>query len=234
MELKMKKTIALFVATLMIFSIFASTPVFARNYVQNWASDRGNGAANGRITGSNGWVDLTTNLNTGNFSVSWATTRANSGFNNLQGIGWNPGNSTRTVGYNAGAFNHTSGGTGCTYLTFYGWTRNPLIEYYVVDSWVNYGNTTGTQVGTLTSDGGTYRIIWENMVGANIDGNGPFKKVKSVRSTQRTQRQNNTITFANHTNAWRNAGHGLGSNHSYQAMIVEGYNSSGNANVTVW
>jgi endo-1,4-beta-xylanase len=119
-------------------------------------------------------------------------------------------------------------------LAYYGWTRNPLIEWYVVENWVNYGNTTGTQHSTFTSDGGTYRVITENMNGANINGNGPFKKVKSVRSSPRSLGQNNTITFANHTNAWRNAGHPLGSDHSYQAFIVEGYNSSGNANVTVW
>jgi len=230
-----KKIAAFFVAATLCVGAFG-TNVFARNYVQNWTSDNGNGPANtnGRRTGSDGWVDLTSSTSTGAFTVSWATTRSGSGFNNLQGVGWNPGTSNRVVNYNLGVFNHTSGGTGCTYGTFYGWTRNPLIEYYVVDNWVNYGNTTGTQHSTFSSDGGTYRIITENMNGANIDGNGPFKKVKSVRSSQRNTGQNNTITFGNHSSAWANAGHPLGSNMNYQAYIIEGYNSSGNASATVW
>jgi len=232
--LRIKRFLALSVAIMMVLSLFASMNVFARNYVQNWTSDMGNGPQNGTTNGRDGTVTLRTNLSTGNFDVTWRTTRANSGWNNLQGIGWSVGRENRTIGYNLGVFNHTSGNTGCTYATFYGWTRNPLIEYYVVENWVNYGNTTGTRHGTVSSDGGTYNIITENMRGANIDGNGPFKKVKSVRTSQAPRGSNNVITFANHARAWRNAGHGLGSQWSYQAYIIEGFNSSGHANATVW
>ena len=214
--MKIKRILALLIVMTVVLSIFNGTTVFALNYVIN--------------EGANS--NMTYNLNTGTFSVSWTIPRPPI-TGNRNGIGWLPGTNTRTIGYNAGGFNHTSGGIGFTCLAFYGWTRNPLIEYYVAESWVNYV-TTGTQVGTLVSDGGTYRIIWENMIGANIDGFGPYKRVKSVRSTSRPQSQNNTITFANHTNAWRNAGHPLGTNHFFQVLMIEGFNSSGNAIVTVW
>jgi len=156
----------------------------------------------------------------GNYSVTW-----NNCDNFVCGKGWNPG-TNRTVSY-SGSFNGGSNG----YLALYGWTKNELIEYYVVESYGSWTPPGASSSGTITSDGGTYNLHRTQRVNQpSIIGTATFYQYWSVRTAKRSS---GTITFSNHISAWSSHGWNLGSTWDYQIMCTEGYQSSGSSNITV-
>lgn len=167
----------------------------------------------------------------GHFSVSWV----GGPYNFVGGKGWNPGSSTKIINYDCTTW---TTGSSNAYLTLYGWTREPLVEYYVVDSWGSWRPPGGTSAGRVTTDTGTYDLYKTRRTNApNITGeNADFEQYWSVRSTKKTMPSGPVaIDFAKHVEAWAAEGWQLGT-HDYQVLATEVFNpdSSGSSDCTIW
>ncbi|MCL1831836.1 MAG: glycoside hydrolase family 11 protein [Oscillospiraceae bacterium] len=154
---------------------------------ESWTDDRGSEGFKMEIN------------NDGTFVGTWNNT-----YNTLFRVGRRFGNTTTVAGagdislaYSATEF---TSNRGATYLTVYGWTRNPLIEWYIVDKWLEYcpmsrftgtpavGTTSGdyTYQGTVEANGGVYDIVtaWRDNQ-PSIDGSRTFLQIFSIRRNSR-------------------------------------------------
>lgn len=159
----------------------------------------------------------------GQFSVKWSGNKGNF----VIGKGWNTGGN-REVIY-SGDFKPVGNG----YLAIYGWTTNPLIEYYIIESYGDHKPTDNPEAKmkqNMTSDGGTYEIMTKRRVNKpSIQGTATFDQFWSIRTEKRV---GGTVTTGNHFKAWADNGLKLG-RHNYMIVAVEGQDSSGEANINV-
>ena len=161
----------------------------------------------------------------GKFSCEWSNIN-----NALFRIGkkWDCTKTWQQLGSITVTYNVDYRPNGNSYMCVYGWTRSPLIEYYIVDSWGSW-RPPGTQSrGTITVDGGTYDIYTSDRINQpSIDGTATFKQFWSVRTDKKTS---GTISVDKHFEAWSSKGMELGK--MYEASLnIEGYQSSGSATV---
>ncbi len=160
----------------------------------------------------------------GSYTVSWQKCN-----NFYGGKGWNPGTENKNITYAASIASE-----GNTYLSVYGWTRNPLVEYYVVESYGTYNPASQyvkTKERMLESDGGVYSLGVTRQVMMAM-GPAVLTKVWSVREGG-DRRVAGTVNMKRHFEAWKEK---LGVNFGtmdFQVVAVEGYQSSGEAEVRV-
>lgn len=190
-------------------------------------TDNGTGYNNGyyySLYSSGGYATMTfpsASQYAGNFQVNW------SGVTDVVGgKGWSSTGGNTVVGYNVGVAN------GYNNISVYGWTTNPLVEYYVCE----FGSVVaGTYKGSVTSDGHTYSTYEHQQVNQpSIEGTATFEQYldnwggQSVGTT-------GTVTTVNHYNHWKNLGMTLGSFNNELIFMGEAWGGkSGEINATVW
>lgn len=162
----------------------------------------------------------------GAFSCQWSNIN-NSLFR--KGKKFNPLQSYQSVGNISIDFGCDYQPNGNSYLCVYGWTKSPLVEYYIVESWGTWRPPGATSKGQITVDGGTYDVYQTTRVNQpSIEGDRTtFDQYWSVRTTKR---DSGVITVTDHFKAWEKMGMKMGNLYEV-ALNVEGYQSSGKANV---
>ncbi|KAJ9134328.1 Endo-1,4-beta-xylanase [Pleurostoma richardsiae] len=181
-------------------------------YFQNWSENGSNIKCNNGPGGS--------------YTATW---NSKGGF--VCGKGWSYGGA-RTIKY-SGTYNATGPG----YLSVYGWTRNPLVEYYIMESHADLApNEPWTLKGNFTSEEGTYQVYVSTRTNKpSIEGTRTFQQYWSVRTEKRV---GGTVSTGRHFDEWANLGMRLGS-HDYAIVATEGYTadggsgSSGSASITL-
>ena len=127
------------------------------------------------------------------------------------------------------AAEYSASSQGNSRLCVYGWFKDPLVEYYIIEDWVNWRPSAQGGAQTITVDNAEYEIFQLDHTGPTILGDTrTFKQYFSVRKQKRTS---GTITVSDHFAAWEKAGWNIG-NLTEVALNVEGWESSGKANVS--
>jgi len=115
-------------------------------------------------------------------------------------------------------FNYTRSGNGTggnySYIGIYGWTLNPVMEWYIIDDWFGSGQlgpatvcgNNCSSLGTVEADGGTYDVFTNTRpAGSGCVGcNGQaFPQIFSIRRNMGSnRRQCGTYSITKHFEAW--------------------------------
>ena len=179
-------------------------------------SGRSGQAVNGKIAATSWdyylWCEGGSNVlkyyDNGLFSAQW-----NGSMNMLAGVGYfydSPGESLEGKQYDA-YFKHTKTGSAgsYSYIGIYGWTLNPLTEFYIIEDWYTKpGSVVGQKKGSSTVDGATYDIYQNTRVNVpSIAGTATFPQYFAVRSSPR---QCGHISISEHFENFEKLGMHLG------------------------
>ena len=121
---------------------------------------------------------------------------------------------------------------GNSYLAVYGWTRNSLVEYYIIENFGTWRPPGGQgQVGTITVNGHIYDVYKAMRYNQpSIDGTATFPQYFSVRRDG-DKSSKGVIDISEHFKQWEKLGLDMGSQLYEVSLVVEGYQSSGYAEV---
>jgi len=165
----------------------------------------------------------------GTFKASWSGTND---FLARVGLKYNEDKTHQQLGQIDAYFKWTKTGNagGYNYIGIYGWTVDPLVEYYIVDDWYNKpGAYLGQRKGEFTVDGDTYEIYQNTRVQQpSIKGTSTFPQFFSVR---RSARSCGHIDISAHFKKWESLGMKMGK--MYEAkVLIEAGGGSGSFDVT--
>ncbi|ORY21660.1 concanavalin A-like lectin/glucanase [Neocallimastix californiae] len=115
-----------------------------------------------------------------------------------------------------------------SYVGIYGWSKDPLVEFYVVDNWLSQwrpGDWVGNKKhGDYVIDGATYTVYENERYGPSIVGDTNFKQFFSIR---KEARDCGTIDITAHFLQWEKLGMKLGKMYEAKVLGEAGSNSSG-------
>jgi hypothetical protein len=181
-------------------------------------------------SGSGGCI--TPSGNTAAFKATWNNSND---FLARMGFQWNETKTFDQYGDITADFAYTKTGTGggYSYMGIYGWSNNPLVEFYIVDDWFGTGSAPtagGALKDTFTVDGAKYKVYTHTQVNQpSIHGNTTFQQIFSVRQTAR---QCGRISVTEHFKKWKALGLELGK--MYEAkLLVEVGGGSGSIDYSV-
>ena len=152
------------------------------------------------------------------------------------GLFWNEGKPYTSYDNLFCDFEFTRSGLGTggstSYIGIYGWSRNPLIEWYIVEDWFGQGVIGPPRIGggaekkgEFEIDGSVYFIYQATRVQQpSIDGTATFLQFFSVRQTTR---QSGTISITEHFKEWEKLGMVIGSNMYEAKFLVEAGGGTG-------
>ena len=229
---KIKKVISCSVSALMIASCIPTAASAADQQT------RGNiGGYDYEMWNQNGQGQVSMNPGAGSFSCSWSNIE-----NFLARMGKNYDSQKKnykafgdiTLSYDV---EYTPRGN--SYMCVYGWTRNPLMEYYIVEGWGDWRppGDGAERKGTVTLDGHTYDIAKTMRYNQpSLDGTATFPQYWSIRqqsgsANNQTNYMKGTISVSKHFDAWSQAGLDMSGTLYEVSLNIEGYRSNGSANV---
>jgi hypothetical protein len=154
------------------------------------------------------------------FSATWNGT---GDFLARAGLGWNSTKLYTQLGTISADFAETKTGSGggFSYIGIYGWSENPLHEYYIVDDWFGQRPVPGTKMGTIMVDGGTYDVLTHTQVNQPtiLGTNATFVQFWSVRQTARNCGH---ISITTHFDEWAKMGMTLGNMEEARILVEVG------------
>ena len=171
-----------------------------------------------------------TSYDNGTFTAKWSGTND---FLARVGFKYDEKSTYEQVGPIDAYFNWKKSGNagGYNYIGIYGWTVDPLVEYYIVDDWFSEPgpNLLGQKKGEFTVDGATYEIYQNQRNNApSIKGNQTFPQYFSKRKGARSCGH---IDITAHFKKWEEIGMKMGK--MYEAkVLVEAGGGSGTFDVS--
>ena len=200
--------------------------------------DRGNiGGYDYEMWNQNGQGQVSMNPGAGSFTCSWSNIE-----NFLARMGKNYDSQKqnyKALGDIVLTYDVEYTPRGNSYMCVYGWTRNPLVEYYIVEGWGDWRppGDGAERKGNVTLNGNSYEIAKTMRYNQpSLDGTATFPQYWSIRQTSgsannQTNYMKGTIDVSKHFDAWSQAGLDMSGTLYEVSLNIEGYRSNGSANV---